>query len=402
MERCSRRCARGSTRSVSSDACLRAWRAARGAGGSGAGDRVELLDFLPYFVLQRQSPAFKAEPTERNFRGYSRARFAFDVLRLRNEGGLSREGWRMNLGVATGTTATKKNRALFFENEHGDGEFKLTVFFTRAEARGMNALQEMTPELAQHVLDRMGTTGQPPERGAQHVNVATGELLDVLRDEYLRPMKASGRGSTFKLVQAPFGGGKTHFLHCLRELGWTEGFATSLIGLSPKECPFDRPVSIYREVARKLELPVEELDVEPSQGLERVLRQVARERVEEGGEEAFLEWLRSEFTRANIESRAFSRAVRAFLEAIVTDDLDAEEVLADYLLGEDVPRQELQPFRLREALDDESAFRWLRSLVQCLAALGLPGIVLMFDEMDRNMSLSVAPAPRHLATTCGR
>ena len=41
----------------------------------------------------------------------------------------------MNLGVATGTTATKRNRALFLEDEHGDGEFKLTVFFTRAEAR---------------------------------------------------------------------------------------------------------------------------------------------------------------------------------------------------------------------------------------------------------------------------
>lgn len=253
----------------------------------------------------------------------------------------------------------------------------------------MSLLDTMTPELARHVLDRMGTTGQPPERGAQHVNVATDDLLKVLRDEYLRPMKASGRNSTFKLVQAPFGGGKTHFLHCLRELAWTEGFATALVGLSPKECPFDRPVSIYREVARRIELPVEELDAAPSQGLDRVLRLIAEQRVEESGREAFLTWLRSEFARASIESRAFGRGVKAFLEAVVTDDVDSEELLADYLLGEDVPKQELTPFRLREALDDGSAFRWLRSLVQCLAALELPGVVLMFDEMDRNMSLSV-------------
>ena len=253
----------------------------------------------------------------------------------------------------------------------------------------MTLLETMTPELARHVLDRMGTTGQPPERGAQHVNVATDDLLKTLRDEYLRPMKASGRNSTFKLVQAPFGGGKTQFLHCLRELAWTEDFATALVGLSPKECPFDRPVSIYREVARRIELPVEELDAEPSQGLERILRLIAENRVEESGQEAFLEWLRSEFAHASIESRAFGRGVKAFLEAVVTDDLDAEELLADYLLGEDVSKQELAPFRLREALDDESAFRWLRSLVQCLAALEMPGVVLMFDEMDRNMSLGV-------------
>ena len=74
------------------DACLKAWRAACGARGPGTGDRVEILDFLPYLVMQLQSPAFRVEPSERNFRGYSRARFAFDVLRLRNEGSAARVG----------------------------------------------------------------------------------------------------------------------------------------------------------------------------------------------------------------------------------------------------------------------------------------------------------------------
>lgn len=252
----------------------------------------------------------------------------------------------------------------------------------------MSALTDVSPELARHILDRMGSTGQPPERGALHVNVATDDLLKVLRDEYLRPMKASGRNSTFKLVQAPFGGGKTHFLHCLRELAWSEDFITAIVGLSPKECPFDKPVAIYREVARRLELPVEELDEEPSQGIDKVLRQVAERRIDENGREVFLDWLKSEFARKNIESRAFSRAVRLYLEAIVNDDLEAEEVLAGYLLGEDLPRQDLAEFKLREILNDECAFRWLRSLAQSLAALECPGLVLMFDEMDRNMSLS--------------
>jgi hypothetical protein len=104
-----------------------------GAGSAGAGERVEITDFLPYLALQLQSAAFRVEPSANNYRGYSRARFAFDLMRLRDELGLSRDGWRLNLGVATGTTATKKNRALFCEDAFGDGEFKLTVFFTRAE-----------------------------------------------------------------------------------------------------------------------------------------------------------------------------------------------------------------------------------------------------------------------------
>jgi len=252
----------------------------------------------------------------------------------------------------------------------------------------MSRVAEMSPSLAKHVLDRMGSTGQPPERGARCVNVATEDLLDVLRTEYLVPMRESGRNSTFKLVQAPFGGGKTQFLHCLRELSWSEGFATALVGLSPKECPFDKPVRIYQEVARRIELPVDSLEEEPGQGIERVLRGIAEQRVDEAGEDAFRTWLKEEFSRQNIESRMFRRGVRLFLQAVVDDDVDQEELMSDYLSGADVAKSELSEHKLRESLDHENAFRWLRSLAQTLNALGLPGLVLMFDEMDRNMSLS--------------
>lgn len=245
------------------------------------------------------------------------------------------------------------------------------------------------PELARHILDRMGSGGQPPERGALFVNVATQGILDTLRDEYLRPIRASGRNSTFKLVQAPFGGGKSQFLQCLRELAWREGFCTALVGLSPKECPFDQPMSIYREIARRIELPVEDLEVAPNPGLDRMLRQVAEQRIEESGAAAFVEWLRGEFSRANVESRSFARAVGHFLEAVALSNQDQERLVGDYLVGEDVPAAELAALQLRETFTDTVAFRWLRSLAQCIVALRLPGIVLMFDEMDRNMSLSV-------------
>ena len=250
-------------------------------------------------------------------------------------------------------------------------------------------LDALTPALARRILDRLGSTGQPPERGARLLSVATEELLEVLRDEYLRPMKETGQNSTFKLVQAPFGGGKTHFLHCLREMAWAEGFATSLVGLSPRECPFDRPVMIYCDVVRRLELPVDDLEDEPRQGIDVVLRRLAELRIEENGVEAFSRWLKDEFAGANIESRAYGRGVRTFLEAVANDDLDTEELVGDFLRGDSVEARELVALRLRERLDDSNAFRWLRSMVQSLAALGLPGVVLMFDEMDRNMSLSV-------------
>ncbi len=79
---------------------------------------------------------------------------------------------------------------------------------------------QVTEPVARHIIQRMGETGQPPERNALAVNVGTDEYLNVLREEYLEPIRQHGRNSSFKLVQAPFGGGKTQFLHCLREVAW--------------------------------------------------------------------------------------------------------------------------------------------------------------------------------------
>lgn len=114
------------------DNSLSAWKAARGAGYGGEGGRVEILDFLPYLALQQQSKSFRVEPSERNYRGYSRARFAFDVNQLRKAGISTRDGWRMHFGVATGTTAMKKDRSIFIEDGRGNGEFQLTVYFKQA------------------------------------------------------------------------------------------------------------------------------------------------------------------------------------------------------------------------------------------------------------------------------
>lgn len=111
-------------------ACHRAWRAARAAAGPGAGERVEILSFLPQLALQMQSESFRANPNARNYREYTRARFAFDVLQLQRLGKLVQNGQRLNLGVATGTTASQRNRAIWLEDGHGEGEFKLTVYFS--------------------------------------------------------------------------------------------------------------------------------------------------------------------------------------------------------------------------------------------------------------------------------
>lgn len=113
--------------------CYQAYREALLATNRQAGDRVEFEHFLPRLALHLQRRSFLRNPQKGLFRDYSRAHFAYDVLRLRRAGQLAHNGWRLNLGVATGSTAQQKERVIYFEDEEGNGEYKLTVFFTRSE-----------------------------------------------------------------------------------------------------------------------------------------------------------------------------------------------------------------------------------------------------------------------------
>jgi hypothetical protein len=112
------------------EAYHRAYRMARAAGHA---ERVELRDFLPFLALAMQPAAFKRAPSRKHFRDYGRAQLAWDVLRLRRAGALQRDGLRLNFGVATGTTASQRDRALYLEDEDGNGEYKLTVFVSQGE-----------------------------------------------------------------------------------------------------------------------------------------------------------------------------------------------------------------------------------------------------------------------------
>ncbi len=93
------------------------------------GDRVELREFLPLLALRRQGQRFARSLEPRRWRPYTRGVFAYHVLLLQRGPGFSLDGLRMELSAATGTTGFQKSRSILMENEHGQGERKLTIYF---------------------------------------------------------------------------------------------------------------------------------------------------------------------------------------------------------------------------------------------------------------------------------
>jgi hypothetical protein len=93
---------------------------------------------------------------------------------------------------------------------------------------------------------------------------------------------------------------------------------------------------------------------------------------------------------------------------VLQGETDAEDSLSAFLRGESVPASELRAYGVREEIRRETGFRFLRSLVQVVQALGAPGLVLAFDELDRNLSFgprrrrAIVDSLRQLIDLCGR
>lgn len=266
----------------------------------------------------------------------------------------------------------------------------------------------ISPDLARQILARVGESGQPPEVGVEHLNVGNESLLDVLTTEYIEPISRTRRGSSFKLVQAYYGGGKTHFLLCVRQRAFAHGMFAALVALSPEETPFDDPLRIYQAVAREVAAPPRDPGQPPERGIDQALRIVLEERFEPMTVEDRLAWVRGTLRRLPVDAPACRAAVVAFAEALIGGDAAREDLAAAWLRGEAVTEAEARGLGIREGLTRQTAFRVLRSLCQILQGIGVPGIFLAFDEADRTLSVSsrrkkaIADNLRQLIDHCGQ
>lgn len=266
--------------------------------------------------------------------------------------------------------------------------------------------------IAAHIIQRLGEGGQPPEFGLSRINVGNESYLNVLEHEYFQSLLK--QGSSFKLVQGYFGGGKTHFLHCVRELAWKYGFVTSLVELSPAECPYDDALKVYQNVANHLMLRPESILEPPQLGICNVVRHIVDKRLEEAAKTSndaqgeVTRWIMTKLMRVWCESHSCRQAIAQLALACLQNNYAREQMLEAWLLGESIASSELKDCGVYEQITRSNGFTMMRSLLQMIVALGLPGTVLLFDEVDRNMSVSskrshiIGDNLRQVVDLCGR
>jgi len=242
-------------------------------------------------------------------------------------------------------------------------------------------------QLARAIVSKLGATGTPPEFGIEAFTVGLERYLRVMEEEYLDGILKHGL-SSFKLITGNYGGGKTHFLYCVRNLAFKHNYCVAYVGLNPTECPFDKLELVYRAITASLSPPhpTDRPGDVWSSGIEQVIRRwVERQRAAADTRERLQEYLTG---LPAPESTSFGNAVRGAFETLAADDADGFSDVVQWLKGEETHRDVRVRFRISERVDKATAFRMLRSLIQWVHAIGYTGLVLLFDEAERGMSIT--------------
>lgn len=256
---------------------------------------------------------------------------------------------------------------------------------------------------AQHIVRKLGESGIPPTRGLEAYTVGLDSMLKTIEDEYLKGYLPNG-GSSFKLVVGEYGSGKSHFLFRVRDIAWKNGYVVSRSELSPKECPYDNQLKVYQAVINNLIFHDPDPNVEDTHGIEsflenyfhNTLRTIGIEQMRNSMGELDLRvklWLDTAL-RYKVESPSFRHAIYFYLLAVAEENEYKKRLIGAWLRGETVALKELRAFSITEKIDKSVAFKMLRSLAQLIHELGFSGLVLLFDEGDRMVSISSAKAEK--------
>ena len=253
----------------------------------------------------------------------------------------------------------------------------------------------ISPSLARHIIEILGSSGTPPARGVQHFNVGNRYLLDAL-DEYYFSSYLQDGGGAYKIVVGDYGSGKSHFLYCLQDLAWSREFAVAKVDLSPVETPYNDQRLVYAAVARNLIWHEEEEEINDEKGLTRFLEGTLISRFV--GPHPTLETLShpnytglvDTLEKAAIDSLAYKRAILGYFDARIRRHEDRLDSLTRWLMGETTSPDDTKILRgigVTDKITRPNAFRMLRSLVQTIRELSYNGLILLFDEVDRMASI---------------
>lgn len=268
----------------------------------------------------------------------------------------------------------------------------------------MNTIN-LSPKTARQIINQLGGSGQPPEYGSHLFTVGLDDYLHTINKYHLEKYIQDG-GSAFKMVVGVYGGGKTHFLYNVQDLAWKNNFVVSYVSLrSSGECPFYQLDLVYKAIINGIIPPLdsEELSQGVKKGIGAFLKAWYADQYQQYKNDGldkteiqneFYQW---EKAIRDIDSNSFANAIRKAIEFLRKNQDSSFETICQWLTGEGYDRNFHQGLGIYEKIDKTTAFKMIRSLGQTVRLLGYNGLVILFDEAERIVSLSKKNKEQHLS-----
>ncbi len=248
------------------------------------------------------------------------------------------------------------------------------MILTRTEARG--------------ALDALSSGTPPSEKIMEFITIGLEDDLKIFEDEYFSAENGTLPNTdqgTFKIIEAYYGGGKTHYLKSIEKLAHKNGFASAFLELNKDSCPLTQWELIYSNVITKLTLPATE-KTPKAVGIEEVLRTLLLPPTdkEDIDPSTYADDRMREIR--DLPFPSLRAALHKAAEATASNDRSALDDCLLYLRTGKVSPNMRRRVAL-EPIDKKTGALAIQSLVVWLRQMGIPGLVLIMDEGDRSLSL---------------
>ncbi|TNF32500.1 MAG: hypothetical protein EP329_09870 [Deltaproteobacteria bacterium] len=218
------------------------------------------------------------------------------------------------------------------------------------------------------------------------ISVGIDDDLRVFEEEYFGEdglLRHTDQG-TFKLVEAYYGGGKTHYLRAVERLAHRHGFASAFIELNKDSCPLTRFDLIYSSVVKQLTAP--RPGHPNARGIGEIIRTWVEPPADWDGDS--VQYAQSVLQKAgDLPLSSMRIAIQlAGLAVASGDSTTYDEVMVYLNSGMIAPA--LKRKGVLEKVDVRSGSLAIRTLAVWLRQIGYPGLLLIMDEGDRSLSIA--------------
>ena len=246
---------------------------------------------------------------------------------------------------------------------------------------------------ALETLAKLAETGTPPN-GECTLRMSVGLEKTIRRFEEETLRFAEQGGAELRFVFAPYGRGKTHLLWALREVAMGKRFVTAYVDCNSGHSPFESPQKTYHMIANAMlpspGKPVREEELK--KGVDAVIEYAVQSVGSVEAKSRLLGVYRDQRLAADFRNLAAAYAKLVLigdqrgslggeLKALMRADPSYRVRVSDlYKSHKWLPRPIGKLVR-------RNAAAWVRSLGMLPTCLGLPGLVVFFDETEQTLSL---------------